>query len=421
MLTEGLVGGLRINRTRGQEDQPSIDVRGAGHRCPRRDRHGRRCTAHCVGSTNRSDHRRSDPRTDAGVPGVAGRALVRDEEPGEDRRRRRVSGLARLRRGQVETSTSTNSASKNTRVLTSTLPHTPVRTESPSRRFPSPTSSCRLRSSTSVPEPPSTPTHCSTRQDILDWESLHGTIAPRSLVAMNSGWDTRAGAGGAFTNRDALGVQHTPGFNPEAIDFLVRERNIVAVGSDTLSIDAGRSTNPRGSPKRFGLRKVRSRSPRKSVRTSGRRRHGDGGSADACGRFRWSVPGHRLVLKIRAWASPAAPCRRRRCRWSPGASRRASGSPTASDRTGSPNPKVCASTERPSALRRRKISSLLLRPPITSAPSQAPHAAPPVKAALAVANVELPERHTAAIAPGTRTGSVIGTDSSYVPGSRSGR
>ena len=81
-----------------------------------------------------------------------------------------------------------------------------------------------------------------TRQDILDWESLHGTIAPRSLVAMNSGWDTRAGAGGAFTNRDALGVQHTPGFNPEAIDFLVRERNIVAVGSDTLSIDAGRST-----------------------------------------------------------------------------------------------------------------------------------------------------------------------------------
>ena len=98
MLTEGLVGGLRINRTRGQEDQPSIDVRGAGHRCPRRDRHGRRCTAHCVGSTNRSDHRRSDPRTDAGVPGVAGRALVRDEEPGEDRRRRRVSGLARLRR-----------------------------------------------------------------------------------------------------------------------------------------------------------------------------------------------------------------------------------------------------------------------------------------------------------------------------------
>ncbi|ERB51165.1 cyclase [Rhodococcus sp. P27] len=81
-----------------------------------------------------------------------------------------------------------------------------------------------------------------TRQDILDWEAVHGTISPRSLVAMNSGWDTRAGAGGAFTNRDVHGVQHTPGFAPEAIDFLVRERDIVAVGSDTLSIDGGRST-----------------------------------------------------------------------------------------------------------------------------------------------------------------------------------
>ena len=79
-----------------------------------------------------------------------------------------------------------------------------------------------------------------------------GPSLPRSLVAMNSGWDTRAGAGGAFTNRDALGVQHTPGFNPEAIDFLVRERNIVAVGSDTLSIDRGPKHHPRGSPKRFG-------------------------------------------------------------------------------------------------------------------------------------------------------------------------
>ncbi|XGU21640.1 cyclase family protein [Rhodococcus sp. 3Y1] len=80
-----------------------------------------------------------------------------------------------------------------------------------------------------------------TRQDILDWESLHGTIAPRSLVAMNSGWDTRAGAGGAFTNRDALGVQHTP--DSTRGDRLSRPRaQHSRRGSDTLSIDAGRST-----------------------------------------------------------------------------------------------------------------------------------------------------------------------------------
>ena len=81
-----------------------------------------------------------------------------------------------------------------------------------------------------------------TRADILDWETVHGMLPSRSLIAMNSGWDARLRVDGAFTNQDALGRQHTPGFDPDAVDFLVRERDIVALGSDTLSIDAGRST-----------------------------------------------------------------------------------------------------------------------------------------------------------------------------------
>lgn len=81
-----------------------------------------------------------------------------------------------------------------------------------------------------------------TRQDILDWESDHGPLPDRCLVAMNSGWDIRAAQPATFTNRDVAGVQHTPGFDPDAVEFLVRERDIVALGSDTLSIDAGRST-----------------------------------------------------------------------------------------------------------------------------------------------------------------------------------
>lgn len=81
-----------------------------------------------------------------------------------------------------------------------------------------------------------------TRQDLLDWEDRHGRIPARAVVTMNSGWDTRVAIPGAFTNQDPLGIQHTPGFSPEAVDFLVHERDIVAIGSDTLSIDAGRST-----------------------------------------------------------------------------------------------------------------------------------------------------------------------------------
>ncbi|MEV0945514.1 cyclase family protein [Rhodococcus sp. NPDC049939] len=82
-----------------------------------------------------------------------------------------------------------------------------------------------------------------TRQDILDWESDHGHLPDRCLVALYSGWDTRVALPGAFANQDRAGVQHTPGFDPDAVDFLVRERDIVGLGTDTSSIDAGRSTN----------------------------------------------------------------------------------------------------------------------------------------------------------------------------------
>ncbi|MFE7416679.1 cyclase family protein [Rhodococcus sp. NPDC057529] len=81
-----------------------------------------------------------------------------------------------------------------------------------------------------------------TRQDVLDWESDHGPLPDRCVVAMNSGWDVRAAQPPTFTNQDVTGVQHTPGFDPGAVEFLVRERDIVALGTDTLSIDAGRST-----------------------------------------------------------------------------------------------------------------------------------------------------------------------------------
>ncbi|TXG92530.1 cyclase family protein [Rhodococcus rhodnii] len=81
-----------------------------------------------------------------------------------------------------------------------------------------------------------------TLDDIARWESAHGAIPPRALVAMHSGWQTRVTQPGAFTNQDALGVQHTPGFAGDAARFLVDERGVVALGSDTLSIDAGRDT-----------------------------------------------------------------------------------------------------------------------------------------------------------------------------------
>jgi len=78
-----------------------------------------------------------------------------------------------------------------------------------------------------------------TVDDVLAWEKRHGRLPAGALVAMNAGWDVRAGTSGRFLNRDANDVMHTPGFSEEAARFLVDQRDISGVGVDTLSLDAG--------------------------------------------------------------------------------------------------------------------------------------------------------------------------------------
>jgi kynurenine formamidase len=58
---------------------------------------------------------------------------------------------------------------------------------------------------------------------------------------MHSGWESRWRDPKAFLNQDASGTLHFPGFSPEAAAFLVREREIVGIGVDTLSLDFGPS------------------------------------------------------------------------------------------------------------------------------------------------------------------------------------
>lgn len=78
--------------------------------------------------------------------------------------------------------------------------------------------------------------------DIEAWESANGEIPTGSLVFLYSGWDTRWSDPEAFRNADADGVQHYPGFSPEAATFLVEQRDIRGIGVDTLSLDIGTST-----------------------------------------------------------------------------------------------------------------------------------------------------------------------------------
>ena len=82
-----------------------------------------------------------------------------------------------------------------------------------------------------------------TPDDIETWEAANGPLPERALVAMYSGWEARLSDPLAYINQDADGVQHYPGFHPEAAAFLVEERDIVGIGVDTLSQDYGASTD----------------------------------------------------------------------------------------------------------------------------------------------------------------------------------
>lgn len=80
-----------------------------------------------------------------------------------------------------------------------------------------------------------------TVDDLLAWEKQHGRIPRGAVVAMHSGWDARVVDAARFLNKDAAGTMHAPGFSEQAAEFLVKDRDIVGAGVDTLSLDAARA------------------------------------------------------------------------------------------------------------------------------------------------------------------------------------
>jgi kynurenine formamidase len=82
-----------------------------------------------------------------------------------------------------------------------------------------------------------------TVDDILAWEAEYGPLPDGVIVAMYSGWGARFDDAEAFVNQDAEGVMHYPGFSPDVSAFLVAERSIHGIASDTLSQDPGNSTD----------------------------------------------------------------------------------------------------------------------------------------------------------------------------------
>jgi kynurenine formamidase len=84
-------------------------------------------------------------------------------------------------------------------------------------------------------------------QDFERWESTHGRIQTRAIVLLDTGfaryWPSRQEyLGTALRGPEGIQALHFPGLHPEAAAWLVRERQVKAVGIDTASIDFGRSS-----------------------------------------------------------------------------------------------------------------------------------------------------------------------------------
>jgi kynurenine formamidase len=81
-----------------------------------------------------------------------------------------------------------------------------------------------------------------TVDDVRSFERGHGRIPDGALVCMNSGWAAKVGDPLAFKGGAAFPNYHFPGFGVDAALWLARERDVTAIGVDTMSLDPGNSS-----------------------------------------------------------------------------------------------------------------------------------------------------------------------------------
>jgi kynurenine formamidase len=75
--------------------------------------------------------------------------------------------------------------------------------------------------------------------DLEAHEAAHGRIPDGAFVALHTGWDARWPDPDAMAGRDADGVAHSPGWGVDAVEWLVRERAVTAIGHDVTDTDPG--------------------------------------------------------------------------------------------------------------------------------------------------------------------------------------
>lgn len=78
--------------------------------------------------------------------------------------------------------------------------------------------------------------------DVLASEVAHGKVPAGAIVVMYTGWQERWSDPTAYRNL-IDGAYRFPGFSESVATWLLEQRDIVGIGIDTLSIDAGPSVD----------------------------------------------------------------------------------------------------------------------------------------------------------------------------------
>ena len=76
--------------------------------------------------------------------------------------------------------------------------------------------------------------------DIEAWESRHGRIPARNWVLLRTDWSKRRGRD--YVNMAEDG-QHSPGPCPQAVRWLVEERDVHGFGTETIGTDSGQANH----------------------------------------------------------------------------------------------------------------------------------------------------------------------------------
>jgi len=78
-----------------------------------------------------------------------------------------------------------------------------------------------------------------TLDDVKNWERENGAIPDASMAILRTDWSKRWNDHDAFFSIDEAGQKHYPGWGKQALEYLIEERKVRAIGHETPDTDSG--------------------------------------------------------------------------------------------------------------------------------------------------------------------------------------